>query len=1041
MKKSSRVILVLLMLICSAFALASCGEKVASIEIEKTPRVEFVQGQELDLTNGTLTVTYEKKTEEIALNAEGVTVSGYDKDKLGEQVITITYQEKTTELKVTVVPRISVAGATTSYFVGDSFDKEKGKLTVRKDDATTSASVNMKDTAVTVSGFDSTEAGEVTVTVSYGGYNGQFTVTVYEPIVKLSAPNKVLYDSHETELDIRGGYFTLSSEDGKLTRHVAVTEEMVQDSGFDPSLATEANSSDALKQEITITYNGKPYTYKVSILFSDVSFVKAVAKAIQTANLEWTGETPPTIEEALGEKALEAVNRSFELDEEEWSFITAEEKELVVRVGALYGFEKWSEATKLYEKTLLVKEGAISILNAGYEKMKEDHERLVLGNDDFVIIGKQLAKMAELFADITVHGEQTVKGLVDTGYNFDGFDKVVDLMGFITELYEYLEDVPENWTVAELADYSAKIENAKRLITTNGYTEYQYRALYAMVKSWRNDFFDIMYAYYYDLEDSNSLSTLVNVYLPEELEAMYTIINYGYQETLLLAETPLRDTIHFMTYYNAVMELVKELDASENQMHKDIYYEYGLANVVLNYLKTVDHGYLDLNGPMHGDQEFAAIWEKYLALYAELLEAKNADGENFSNGDFLAAHAEQIEALFDEFVAMSPAKQLGFIGSIHCDYLYKMPTTESLMFEYREENIAKSYFIYFVVNYYASVLSDEGEAVFADLMLAMELYARSSMDEESMTAFMEKMPTIKTAYAALTVDEQTLLADCYGKYATIYAQLSAEDIALGDWADEFDGLLSAVQDVMAYYQMFLKDLNDSNTFNWYYCGALMGAYGTAEKLAGAILASGDENIVKAYYNQGYTVGESEVTLDFALFTARDRLVSVLGYITVGGEMFIDKYLASDIPAVMTSVYPVIRTYVDAEKEFTAADQAMVESAMAAIREIKADELYIFTAVNGAYYQSLYAYFDAVLSDAGLAVAEKLIALEETYYFNYVMYPNGKYTDEDGNETETTSEAFMSKLAEIETLYEGLSATDKAFLEDMFDYYYAVGHNG
>ena len=65
MKKFSKVILVLLTLLCMAFGFASCGEKINSIKVGTAPRVQFVQGLDLDLTGGTITVVYEGKTEEV----------------------------------------------------------------------------------------------------------------------------------------------------------------------------------------------------------------------------------------------------------------------------------------------------------------------------------------------------------------------------------------------------------------------------------------------------------------------------------------------------------------------------------------------------------------------------------------------------------------------------------------------------------------------------------------------------------------------------------------------------------------------------------------------------------------------------------------------------------------------------------------------------------------------------------------------------------------------------------------------------------------
>ena len=62
--------------------------RVSSISIGRNemPRLSYVQGQELDLSEGVLTVSYsDGTTETLALDAEGVEISGYDPDQTGPQ--------------------------------------------------------------------------------------------------------------------------------------------------------------------------------------------------------------------------------------------------------------------------------------------------------------------------------------------------------------------------------------------------------------------------------------------------------------------------------------------------------------------------------------------------------------------------------------------------------------------------------------------------------------------------------------------------------------------------------------------------------------------------------------------------------------------------------------------------------------------------------------------------------------------------------------------------------------------------------------------
>ena len=118
--------------------LAGCGKKAAVdcyIAKSDLPRTSYVQGQELDLSKGYLTVTKNGEEEKLPFTSSDITVSGYSKDTLGEQKITVSYGDVSTTFNVTVVARITAEGFDSKYFVGDSFNKNKGKLKVASDDA------------------------------------------------------------------------------------------------------------------------------------------------------------------------------------------------------------------------------------------------------------------------------------------------------------------------------------------------------------------------------------------------------------------------------------------------------------------------------------------------------------------------------------------------------------------------------------------------------------------------------------------------------------------------------------------------------------------------------------------------------------------------------------------------------------------------------------------------------------------------------------------------------------------------------------------
>ena len=125
-KNSKRIGLLLLALVITAIGvlgLTSCGEAEIEqiyVNTNHSPRLNYVQGQELDLSAGVLTVVIEGEETLVPLTNEGVSVSGYNKDQLGPQTLTVTYGEQTTTLKVTVVARATAESYAKDYFIGEA---------------------------------------------------------------------------------------------------------------------------------------------------------------------------------------------------------------------------------------------------------------------------------------------------------------------------------------------------------------------------------------------------------------------------------------------------------------------------------------------------------------------------------------------------------------------------------------------------------------------------------------------------------------------------------------------------------------------------------------------------------------------------------------------------------------------------------------------------------------------------------------------------------------------------------------------------------
>jgi len=80
-------------------------QESVSMQIVSNPeKIEYVYGEDLNLTNGKFKVRYNdgSYSEEMSMSASGLTVSGFDKNKLGTQTVKITYDEVSAEFDVEV---------------------------------------------------------------------------------------------------------------------------------------------------------------------------------------------------------------------------------------------------------------------------------------------------------------------------------------------------------------------------------------------------------------------------------------------------------------------------------------------------------------------------------------------------------------------------------------------------------------------------------------------------------------------------------------------------------------------------------------------------------------------------------------------------------------------------------------------------------------------------------------------------------------------------------------------------------------------------
>ena len=237
---------------------------VERIEIKKKPsKTTYIKGENLDLTDGVLTVYYEDKTTaNIPLTSNEIEVKGYDANSLGRQTITVTYQGQKTTFEITVKNEIiqivmKEKPSKTTYIRGENLDLTDGIITVYYEDTTTTE-IPLTSDEISISGYDNKIIGTQTIIVTYRGKQTTFEVTVKNDVEKIeikTKPSKTVYIKGET-LDLSEGEITAYYED-KTTATIPMTSEEVQITGY--------NTNRLGTQTIFVRYQGKQTTFEVTV--------------------------------------------------------------------------------------------------------------------------------------------------------------------------------------------------------------------------------------------------------------------------------------------------------------------------------------------------------------------------------------------------------------------------------------------------------------------------------------------------------------------------------------------------------------------------------------------------------------------------------------------------------------------------------------------------------------------------------------------------------------------------------------------------------
>jgi hypothetical protein len=239
-----------------------------SITVQAPARTVFGQGQELDTAGLTVTANYKKNSETVT-NTGAMQITGYDKNRPGEQTITVTMNatsglvssraSNTFTITVAPVESITVAQppAATSFKQGDDHNWDGLSVGVQFErDAVPGVTVKPGADALTITGYDKDKAGTQTITVDYYSKRATFAVTVValDSITVASAPRNTEYYTGE-EIDLTGLVVNGTWSD-RSTARVNITRDNL--SGYDTTRGE--------RQNVTVSYSGRTTTFPVTYI-------------------------------------------------------------------------------------------------------------------------------------------------------------------------------------------------------------------------------------------------------------------------------------------------------------------------------------------------------------------------------------------------------------------------------------------------------------------------------------------------------------------------------------------------------------------------------------------------------------------------------------------------------------------------------------------------------------------------------------------------------------------------------------------------------
>ena len=1016
------------------------------IEKSLQPRLLYVEGQELDLTKGALTAVKDGEQIRVPLNDAAVSVTGYDKNKIGNQTLTVTYDGKSTTLTVGVIARMVVENVESSYFTGEKFNSAKGRVKIANDNAETSY-VNMNSEFITVKSFDSSNSGKVPVTIEYRegdtAYECTFNVDVYEPdTISFTKPKKNEYLNHEKELNLAGGYLSIKAKSpSTFSKSISLTADMT--SGYDPDAVTKADKGTPVSQTVTVTYAGREWTFPITVSYSGVYIINDNADKIEGINLEVEDISTIKIPTAAGEAAKEAISEYLLLSYSDKQLLDADLVLTYAKIAAFYvnTVDYINANNELSDAFIYTANGQLGFVGKTYEAIEKAIEALNDPDSNYNKSASFLLAIKEEFGDEQFNATYKISSLTSV-HTPEIAESISARLEHILAVYDALKAVPSDWKSLNSEEFYAYETNVFAAVNNIRQSEFKgpaYSGMYKVISNWRPDFFEIIYSYYYYVAEDGQEKIVKNLWgvvpAPGLLQDFYVMYNNAYTQVNLITQNVqnnpanvfMYDLYQFHYYYMTTLKIADQIMKSGNELYTTIYNAIGLDAYVEIYLRAPSAniiGYYDFMGAGMNNEKIKATFDAYW----EILDVYYKEGQLAAT----ESNKQKIAAIFTAMTELSPSELHWFLSSI--SFKYHNSRGSLLIFDYSAGS--RNLLVSILASYYLTELPQNDPAttahkthtMFANLLLAMESYSLSFYKEGAIEDFKTYMNNIATDYNLLSGEDQNafnnLLGNCYKKYFDIKKHLEDQSlINVGSASEKIDELLLTLKKFDEMYQISL-DATNPNQQNSY------------------IMMIALHNKATAIYNELYLEAESNSALKYVLY-------SKLYEINEDTTDTIEKYYY-DVCATATDMMLVNNVWLANElgsvKQFTnlilplmmaefegKLYEGDIEALIAAFRALKADDKYgVYTIqVNKLFYAALERYFNTLISEeaktAGI-MADLFNA--EIYYSLYEL---------DKNNAEAL-DTFKSSMASAIEKYASLSENDKKAIEDIYYNIYLEKYN-